>query len=347
MLNGVEIAHASFANSGAGYVAAIELLSSHGVEPGRGGGLGELGVARRDRALSRRASMLVRCRRVRAAQQRRARRLAKTDTVDAVSTARALLAEPSLGPVQALEVYDALVAKIEAVLEHRRMLVQLRTLSLHHIADQLAKLPTEIRDRLGRSRQDRGPPGPPRTARRSTPAAVVNTGRQPTGCRGCRRPSSTIAGAGGDPPAGARARPVCSTSTAPPCATSPASDRSPRRRSSSRSAIRSASPASPSSLAGAAPAPSPCPPVKAAPRRSGIGSTTAATAGSTACSTSPASPSNASTATPAPTSTASCGEGKTRRAARRAHKRHLASRVIRRMWNDESQRHEPRSLPAA
>ena len=47
------------------------------------------------------------------------------------STARALLAEPSLGPVQALEVYDALVAKIEAVLEHRRMLVETRTLVLH------------------------------------------------------------------------------------------------------------------------------------------------------------------------------------------------------------------------
>ena len=65
------------------------------------------------------------------------------------STARALLAEPSLGPVQTLEVYDPLVAKIEAVLEHRRMLVHVRTLGLHHIADQLAKLPTEIRDRLG------------------------------------------------------------------------------------------------------------------------------------------------------------------------------------------------------
>ena len=32
------------------------------------------------------------------------------------------------------------------------------------------------------------------------------------------------------------------------------------------------------------------------------------------------------------------GEGKTRREARRAHKRHLANRVIRRMWNDESRR---------
>jgi len=30
--------------------------------------------------------------------------------------------------------------------------------------------------------------------------------------------------------------------------------------------------------------------------------------------------------------------GKTRREARRAHKRHLANRVIRRMWNDEQRR---------
>ena len=62
--------------------------------------------------------------------------------------ARALLAEPTLGPVQALEVYDPLVAKIEAVLEHRRMLVAVRTLALHHVADQIAKLPIEIRDQL-------------------------------------------------------------------------------------------------------------------------------------------------------------------------------------------------------
>jgi transposase len=31
-------------------------------------------------------------------------------------------------------------------------------------------------------------------------------------------------------------------------------------------------------------------------------------------------------------------EGKTRRESRRAHKRHLANRVIRRMWHDETQR---------
>jgi hypothetical protein len=47
-----------------------------------------------------------------------------------------------------LEIYDPLVAKIEAVLEHRRALVEARTLMLHYAADQLAKLPTEIRDQL-------------------------------------------------------------------------------------------------------------------------------------------------------------------------------------------------------
>jgi transposase len=146
--NGVEITHASFANGGAGYLEAIELLSSHKVR--------QVGVEGSASWGSHVAIAVVAAgfdaREVppqRAAQQRRARRLAKTDNVDAVSTARALLAEPSLGPVQTLEVYDPLVAKIEAVLEHRRMLVHVRTLGLHHIADQLAKLPTEIRDRLG------------------------------------------------------------------------------------------------------------------------------------------------------------------------------------------------------
>ena len=41
------------------------------------------------------------------------------------------------------------------------------------------------------------------------------------------------------------------------------------------------------------------------------------------------------------------GEGKTRREARRAHKRHLANRVIRRMWKDESRRRERPVIIAA
>lgn len=39
-------------------------------------------------------------------------------------------------------------------------------------------------------------------------------------------------------------------------------------------------------------------------------------------------------------------EGKTRREARRSHKRHLANRVIRRMWNDVQQR-LGKTLPSA
>lgn len=80
--------------------------------------------------------------------QRRSRRLDKTDAVDAVSTARALQAEPSLGPVQVLDAYDPVVAKISAVLEHRQALVTARTLLLHHVGDQISKLPAELRDQL-------------------------------------------------------------------------------------------------------------------------------------------------------------------------------------------------------
>ena len=39
-------------------------------------------------------------------------------------------------------------------------------------------------------------------------------------------------------------------------------------------------------------------------------------------------------------------EGKTRREARRAHKRHLANRVIRRMWRDETARQQSHALAA-
>ncbi len=84
----------------------------------------------------------------RLARKRRARRLDKTDVVDSVAIAGALLAEPTLGPVQTLEAYDRFVAKIEAMLEHRRMLVEVRTLALHHIQYHFAKLPIEIRDRF-------------------------------------------------------------------------------------------------------------------------------------------------------------------------------------------------------
>lgn len=145
--NGVEITHRTFPTTMAGYLDGIELLTEHGVElvgiEGSAGWGAHAAIAFVAAGFD--------CREVpaqRSAAQRRARRLDKTDAVDAVAAARALLAEPTLGPVQTLEVYDALVAKIEAVLEHRRMLVAVRTLVLHHIGDQIAKLPVEIRDQL-------------------------------------------------------------------------------------------------------------------------------------------------------------------------------------------------------
>jgi transposase len=145
--NGVGVMSDTFDNTGAGFVLAIELLNTHGVEQ-----VGVEGSASWGKHVAiALAAARFDAREVppqRSAQQRRARRLDKTDTVDAYATARALLAEPSLGPVQTLEVYDGLVAKIEAVLGHRRMLVAVRTLTLHHAQDAIAKLPTEIRDQL-------------------------------------------------------------------------------------------------------------------------------------------------------------------------------------------------------
>ena len=145
--NGIELAHASFDNRAAGFADAIDMLRSHRV--------GQVGVECSASWGAHVAIALVAAgfdaREVppqRSANARRKRRLAKTDVIDAVAIARALLAEPTLGPVQALEIYDPLVAKLEAVLEHRRMLVAIRTLALHHVADQIAKLPTEIRDQL-------------------------------------------------------------------------------------------------------------------------------------------------------------------------------------------------------
>jgi transposase len=145
--NGVEICHGSFDNTAEGYTDTIDLLTTHSV-----GTVGVEGSAKLGAHVS--VALMAGgfdCREVppqRSAMQRRARRLDKTDTVDAYSTARALLAEPSLGPVQTLETFDPLLAELEAVLEHRRMLVSARTLQIEYVADQISKLPTDIRDQL-------------------------------------------------------------------------------------------------------------------------------------------------------------------------------------------------------
>ncbi len=145
--HGVEITHETFPNTAADLLDAIDLLDPHGVEQVGVEGSAKWG-AHVAIALAAAGFDAREVPPSRSAAQRRSRQLGKTDAVDAVASARALQAEPTLGPVQALEVYDPLVAKIEAVLEHRRALVAARTLSLHHVADQIAKLPTEIRDQL-------------------------------------------------------------------------------------------------------------------------------------------------------------------------------------------------------
>ncbi len=145
--NGVKITHDSYPNTAEGFIAAIELLTTHRVErvgvEGSASWGAHVAIAVVAAGFDAREVPPQR-----SAAQRRARRTDKTDIVDAVAIARAVLAEPTLGPVQALEVYDPHVAKIEAVLEHRRMLVEVRSLALHHVADQIAKLPTDIRDQL-------------------------------------------------------------------------------------------------------------------------------------------------------------------------------------------------------
>lgn len=145
--NGVETTAETYPNTAVGFVDAIDLLTTHGVHmvgvEGSASWGAHVAIALVAAGFDAREVPAQR-----SATQRRARRLAKTDVVDSLSVARALLAEPTLGPVQALEVYDPLVAKIEAVLEHRRALVETRTLMLHYAADQIVKLPTEIRDQL-------------------------------------------------------------------------------------------------------------------------------------------------------------------------------------------------------
>ncbi len=145
--HGVAILDSAFANTASGFGEAIDLLCVHGVA--------QVGVEGSAKWGAHVAIALVAAgfdtREVppqRTAIQRRSRRLDKTDAVDAISAARALLAEPTLGPVQTLEVFDPFLAELEAVLEHRRALVETRTLILHYTADQIAKLPTEIRHQL-------------------------------------------------------------------------------------------------------------------------------------------------------------------------------------------------------
>ena len=187
------------------------------------------------------------------------------------------------------------------MLEHRRALVAARTLGLHHVGDQIAKLPTEIRDQLNskgkiesRLRRLEGIDADIDT----TPAgayrlewlhAFIEQDR--TARHQIRRlerlidelldeHGTTLRDEAGIGPIAATTL-LCEVGD-------------PHRFD----------PASPSSPAGAAPAPSPSPQAKARATPSSTDSTSEATDASTACSTSRRSPSNAASPTRPPTSPA-------------------------------------------
>ena len=123
--------------------------------------------------------------------------------------------------------YDQLVAKIKAVLEHRRTLVGSRTLMLHYAADQIVKLPTDIRDQLSAKGKIDS-----RLRRFETvDTAQVSTVAANAGCPGSY-PSSTKTGRHEPRSVDLSVSSMSSsTSMAPRCVTNTVSTQSPRPHS--------------------------------------------------------------------------------------------------------------------
>ena len=187
--HGVEITHETFDSTAAGYLEAIDLLDAHGVRQVGVEGSAKWG-AHVAIALAAAGFDTREVPASRLAAQRRSRRLDKTDAVDAVSAARALLAEPTLGPVQALEIYDPLVAKIEAVLEHRRALVAARTLMLHHSGTRSPSSPPRYATNSPPTAKSRAGYAASPTSTRLPPARTVSNGSRSSSTRSTWRPST-------------------------------------------------------------------------------------------------------------------------------------------------------------
>ena len=85
----------------------------------------------------------------RTAQRRRERRRPKTDRDDALAIARATGAEPTLGPVRAGH-RDPVIDELDAVTDWRDDLVEQRKRLLNQAEGILNKLPVELLDRIGR-----------------------------------------------------------------------------------------------------------------------------------------------------------------------------------------------------
>ena len=284
--HGIETCHETFENTAAGYLDAIDLLNARGVRQVGVEGSAKWG-AHVAIALAAAGFDAREVPASRSAAQRRSRRLDKTDAADAGT-------RPCAGGLRPAGCQDRSGARAPPSPGRGPHT------GLHHVGDQIAKLPTEIRDQLTstgkvESRLRRlehiapasAPPWPARTASNDS-----------------RRSSNKTAQRAARPAGLSASSTSCSTNTAPPCATKPASARSQPRPCCTRSEIPAASTENPSSPAGAAPAPSRCPQAKALATRSSTASTSAATGASTACSTSPRSPNNAASPKRPPTSPA-------------------------------------------
>ncbi len=222
--HGIEISHQSFDNTGAGYAKAIDMLTTHGVHSAGVEGSGKQGahVAIAVVAAGFHAREIPP---TRTAAQRRFRRLDTTDIIDAICCARALQTEPDLGVVQTLEVYDPLVAKIEAVLQPRQAPVVTRNLMLQHLGDQIAKLPTEIRDRLTST----GKIESRLRCLKNLEAPHTATASGAYRLRWLQASSTRTAQPGRKSAASNASSMTSSTNTAPPCVRNQASGRSPQR----------------------------------------------------------------------------------------------------------------------
>jgi transposase len=147
---GQEIEVMTAGNDGAGIAAVLEWLGDLG-EVGRVGIEGSAGHGHQLSVALVEAGHDVRevpARRT--AQRRRERRRPKTDREDALAIARATAAEPTLGPVRAGH-QDLVINELDAVTDWRDDLVDQRKRLLNQAEGVLNKLPVELLDRVGRT----------------------------------------------------------------------------------------------------------------------------------------------------------------------------------------------------
>lgn len=109
----------------------------------------------------------------RTAQRRRERRRPKTDREDAFAIARATAAEPTLGPCRAGST-DPVIEELDAVNDWRNDLVEQRKRLINRVESLLGKLPVEFLDEIGRTGK---------TITRARAGAVMTSDDPPTQIR--------------------------------------------------------------------------------------------------------------------------------------------------------------------